>query len=81
MEMTRTQLTAGQLPRIGQRMYHDAATRIQKIVREYKDKPIWVYLKGLAFKFNIQKTLKIKYFLSYLKFKFVVIRLVLDLNP
>lgn len=54
-EMTQTQLTAGRLPRIGQKTYRDTAERIIRIIDDYGNKPIWFYLKGLAFNFDVQK--------------------------
>jgi len=45
-EMTQTQLTAGRLPRIGQKTYRDIAERIIRIIDDLGNKPIWFYLDG-----------------------------------
>jgi len=54
--MSQTQLTADRLPLIGQKTYRDTAEKIIIIVGKYGNKPIiWIYLKGLAFNFDVQK--------------------------
>jgi len=54
-EMTQTKLIADRLPLIGQKTYRDTSERIIRIEGEYGNKSIWIYLKGLAFNFDVQK--------------------------
>lgn len=55
--MTRIQLTAGRISRIGQKTYREAVTQIKKIVEYMKIKPSGSILKpkGLASNCDIQK--------------------------
>lgn len=53
--MTRNQYTTSRFPRAGLKTYRDASEKIIKIVGEYDNKPIWVYLKGLTYNFDVQK--------------------------